>query len=186
MYLTVSEAARFLSITENAVRNRVKRGSLPAVKAKSLADQRGQQVLAEVPLEALENRSLKTKFSTNLETKNSANNELDNLEVVIAYQKRRIDDLQAERKRLNDLVTQQLDLLAQEARWREALQEKIDLLLSQTEVHTPAAASSFNPMAAPGADGQALQQARAELENQLKPALSRILEALAKLPSEQK
>ena len=184
MYLTVSEAAAYLDMTENAVRNRVKRGSLQAIKAGKLSVGKAQQVLVCVPVTPGVGGGLSSKKTTNNSAEIPTNLGEDDWEVVIAYQKRRIEDLQAERKRLNGLLTQHLNLLERETAWREGLQGQLDHLLARIESASPELDKVEAPLTAGSLSVAAVEEARAELENQLKPALSKILEALAKAPAD--
>ncbi len=168
MYVTVYEAAQRLAISENAVRNRIKRGSLRAIKAQAVGAEKGAQVLV---LMGDGTGAFPAHEAANIPTNSAANSEIESLEVVIAYQKRRIDDLQAERKRLNDLLLQHIRLLEREVLWRENMQLKLERLLDDVAAE-----------AGPEDD----RLTRAEVEADLKPALSDILQSLGDLVENRK
>jgi len=140
-WLTVEAAAQRLGVSQDAVRSRIKRGTLPAIR-------RASRVFVVLP-RAVEPPSTTASAATNpaaSPTANSAANSaaipmLERLGRLADERQRQIAALRSERDRLAEQVTRQQQLLEREQRLRERLQDHLERLSQGLSSALPEAAS---------------------------------------------
>jgi len=148
-WLTVEAAAQRLGVSQDAVRSRIKRGTLPAIR-------RASRVFVVLP-RAVEPPSATASAATNPATNpaasptasptanstanSAANPMLERLGRLADERQRQIAALRSERDRLAEQVTRQQQLLEREQRLRERLQDHLERLSQGLSSALPEAAS---------------------------------------------
>jgi excisionase family DNA binding protein len=134
-WLTVEAAAERLGLTQNAVRGRIKRGTLPAIR-------RGSRVFVVLPRAVASSSDSPVAApgtATNPATTPIASATLARLAGIAEERQRQIVALRGERDRLADQLTRQQRLLEREQRLRERLQDQFERL--SRDLHAAPAAA---------------------------------------------
>jgi len=131
-WLTVEAAAARLGISQDAVRSRIKRGTLPAIR-------RANRVFVVLP-RAAEAPPAAAPAATTSVANPAPNPALERLGRIAEERQRQIAALRHERDRLADQVSRQQQLLEREQRLRERLQDHLERLSQGLSSALPEAA----------------------------------------------
>ncbi len=132
--LSVEAAAERLGITPDAVRSRIKRGTLWAIRRNG----RVQVLLREPPIEPFDTGREATSETTT-EATNEAGSQVTalRLRAEVARQRHRVRDLECERDRLFRQLERQQRFLDLECALRARLQDQIDRLCERLATALP-------------------------------------------------
>ncbi len=134
--LSVEAAAQRLGITPDAVRSRIKRGTLWAVRRNG----RVQVVLEDVPPQGFGNPGESTPEATTEPSNGGAADEtLLRLRAEVTHQKHRVRELERERDRLVQQIGRKQTFLDMEYALRARLQDQIDRLCDRLATALPEA-----------------------------------------------